>query len=63
MQEELKNAPVRRNLPVVKEDHVIQVNVNDFLPGDPLRTTPVIAAGGVYKQLHKAQFGAVSAGG
>ena len=36
LQEELKNAPVWRNLSVVKEDHVIQVNVNDFLPGDPL---------------------------
>jgi len=36
LEEELKNAPVWRSLPVVKEDRVIKVNVQDFLPGDPL---------------------------
>ncbi|MFB9275905.1 ABC transporter substrate-binding protein [Cohnella cellulosilytica] len=33
---ELENAPVWRSLPAVKEDRVIQVNVDDFLPGDPI---------------------------
>ncbi|MBB6732952.1 ABC transporter substrate-binding protein [Cohnella zeiphila] len=36
LESELKNAPVWRSLPVVKEDRVIQVHVDDFLPGDPI---------------------------
>ncbi|MBP1992065.1 ABC transporter substrate-binding protein [Paenibacillus eucommiae] len=36
LEEELKNAPVWRSLPVVKEDRVIKVDVKSFLPGDPL---------------------------
>jgi iron complex transport system substrate-binding protein len=36
LEEELRTAPVWRSLPVVKENRVIQVNVKDFLPGDPL---------------------------
>jgi len=36
LEEELKTAPVWRSLPVVKENRVIKVNVQDFLPGDPL---------------------------
>lgn len=33
---EFESAPVWRSLPVVQQDHVFYVKVNDFLPGDPL---------------------------
>jgi len=36
LEEQVKQAPVWSSLPVVKENRVIQVNVDDFLPGDPL---------------------------
>ncbi|MBW7456967.1 ABC transporter substrate-binding protein, partial [Paenibacillus sepulcri] len=36
LEADFKNAPVWRSLPAVTEDRIIQVNVNDFLPGDPL---------------------------
>jgi iron complex transport system substrate-binding protein len=36
LENELKNAPVWRSLSVVKENRVIPVSVDDFLPGDPL---------------------------
>lgn len=36
LKKELDETPVWRNLPAVKENHVIQVDVDDYLPGDPL---------------------------
>ena len=36
LKKELDETPVWRNLPAVKEDHVIQVSINDYLPGDPI---------------------------
>ncbi|WP_249863959.1 hypothetical protein [Paenibacillus konkukensis] len=36
LEQELKEAPLWRSLPVVTQNRVIQVNVNDFLPGDPI---------------------------
>ncbi|QHT58754.1 ABC transporter substrate-binding protein [Paenibacillus lycopersici] len=36
LQKEFEKEPVWRSLPAVKQGHVFHVNVNDFLPGDPL---------------------------
>ncbi|GAA3406060.1 ABC transporter substrate-binding protein [Paenibacillus hodogayensis] len=36
LEEELKRSPVWRSLPAVTGNKVIQVNVKDFLPGDPI---------------------------
>lgn len=36
LEAELKSAPVWRSLPVVTQNRIIQVNVDDFLPGDPI---------------------------